>query len=104
MWVIARNLDLSLKPKGYVALVCGDIYKDSEVVPLGFLLSQMWQARFLNYKLKNIVVKDIRGNERGAKSRNLWYSRHCRFGTARFSHEYIFVFQKTRDRRDTDLV
>lgn len=103
MWVIARNLDLSLKPKGYVALVCGDIYKDGEVVPLGFLLSQMWRARFPNYKLKNIVVKDIRGNEHAAKDRNLWYSRHYRYGTAKFSHEYVFILKKTRDIRDTDL-
>jgi len=104
MWEIARNLNFSLKPKGYLALVCGDIYKDSEIVPLGFLLTQMWRSRFPNYKLKNVIVKDIHGNERRAKGRNLRYYRHHQFGTGEFSHEYIFVLQKVRGLRDTDLV
>ena len=96
MWTVAVNIDQYVKTKGYVALVLGDIYKDGQVVPLSFLVMQQWRAR-LGYNLRAVYIKDIQGNIKDNKQ-NLWKSRHFRFGTNAFRHEYIFVFRKEKER------
>lgn len=102
MWTVAVNIDQYVKTKGFVALVLGDIYKGSQVVPLSFLVMQQWRARFSHYKLKAIYLKDIQGNIKD-NTANLWKYRHLKNGTNFFKHEYVFVFRKERDRKPKEV-
>lgn len=45
----------------YFAVVMGDVYKKSEVIPLGFYVMYMLKKNF-KVKLKGILVKNIEGN------------------------------------------
>ena len=47
----------------YFAVVIGDVYKKSEVVPLGFYVMNAIKQNF-KVKMKGIVVKNIEGNIR----------------------------------------
>lgn len=77
----------------FMALVIGDIYANSEWVPLGF--ECMDACRRAGFQLKAINVKDIQGNERGkGKSENLWKYRALKAGFYVFKHEYVMVFRK----------
>lgn len=82
-----------LKKSGYFVLVIGDVYKDGEVVPLGFTLMSAIRRTFQCW-LKGIVVKDIVGNRAKIGQDALWRYRAAKWGTYLFKHEYIFVFKK----------
>jgi len=97
MWKVAVNIDQYVKVGGYIALVLGDIYKSSQVIPLAFLVMDQWRT-LLPYHLKAIYIKDIQGNIKD-NTANLWRYRHLKYGTNTFKHEYIFVFRKERDRK-----
>lgn len=82
-----------LKKKGYFVIVCGDLYRDGEVVPLAFdLMSEV--KKHLKCQLKGIVVKDMVGNRAKIGIQALWKYRALKNGTYIFKHEYIFVFRK----------
>lgn len=95
LYEVGDNVGKYLKKGGWLALVIGDIYNDSQLVPLGFLTMQIWRARLPGYKLKSLYVKDIQGNAQG-NTKNLWISRHHRFGTNVFKHEYVWAFKKVK--------
>lgn len=82
-----------LKVKKYFAIIIGDIYKNSEVVPLGFYLMESIKKRF-DVKLKGIVIKNIEGNRGKLGVNNIWRARAERSDYFLFKHEYIFVFKK----------
>jgi DNA modification methylase len=84
-----------LKPKKHFVLVIGDIYRNSEVVPLGFYLMDAINKNF-NCKLKGIVVKDMIGNRAKIGSEALWRYRALHNGNFLFKHEYVFVFRKEK--------
>lgn len=77
----------------YFVLVIGDVYKNSEVVPLGFYLMYAIKKHF-PVLLKGIVVKNMAGNRAKIGSEGLWRYRALRNGNYIFKHEYVFVFQK----------
>lgn len=77
----------------YFALVAGDVYKNSEVVPLAFKMMEAVQQHF-DVKLKGIVVKNIEGNKGKLGKQDIWRSRAMRSDYFLFKHEYIFVFKK----------
>ena len=77
----------------YFTLVIGDIYKNGEVVPLGFYLMYAIRKNF-KCKLKGIVVKAIVGNRGKIGSEGLWRYRTHKSDTFLFKHEYLFVFKK----------
>lgn len=82
-----------LRPGRFMALVIGDKYASSEIVPLGFECMRV--CRELGFQLKAINVKDIQGNERAkGKNENLWKYRALRAGFYLFKHEYIMIFRK----------
>ncbi len=60
-----------LRSKRHFALVIGDLYKDGEVIPLGFYLMHSIRSH-CDCKLKGIVVKDIVGNRGKAGQEALW--------------------------------
>lgn len=89
-----NNVWQYLKVGKYFCLVIGDIYRDSEVVPLGFYLMYAIKRNF-NCKLKGIVVKDMVGNRAKIGTESLWRYRALKSDNFLFKHEYIFVFKKT---------
>ncbi|MCQ2219126.1 MAG: hypothetical protein MJZ33_11735 [Paludibacteraceae bacterium] len=82
-----------LKANKHFVLVIGDVYKESEVKPLGMLLMYAIKKNF-NCKLKGILVKDMVGNRAKLGQEALWKYRALRNGTFLFKHEYVFVFRK----------
>lgn len=83
----------SLKRNKYFAIVMGDLYRDSEVVPLGFYVMQAIQHHY-RVKLKGIVTKNIEGNRGKLNAQNIWRYRALKSDYFLFKHEYIFVFKK----------
>ena len=83
-----------LKVGKYLCLIIGDIYRDSEVIPLGFYLMYAIKRSF-KCKLKGIVVKDMVGNRAKLGIESLWRYRALKSDNFLFKHEYIFVFKKT---------
>lgn len=77
----------------YFAIVAGDIYKNSEVVPLAFLIMNTIKEHF-DVKLKGIVVKNIAGNKGKLGAQDIWKYRAMQSDYFLFKHEYIFVFKK----------
>jgi len=84
-----------LAPRKYFALVIGDLYRNGEVVPLGFKLMEVIK-QCVNCKLKGIVVKDMVGNRAKIGQEALWRARALRGGYYLFKHEYVFVFRKEK--------
>lgn len=90
----ALSNGLAFLNKGkYFAIVIGDLYKNREVLPLGFRVLDAVKNQF-DVKLKGIIVKNIEGS-RGKLGRNgIWRSRALRSDYFLFKHEYILVFKK----------
>lgn len=90
---VAKNAYELLEKGRFAALIIGDEYKNSKVVPLGFeCMKRMENAGFIT---KAIVVKNITGNEKAkGKQANLWRYRALAGGFNIFEHEYIMTFQK----------
>jgi DNA modification methylase len=82
-----------LKAKKMFAVVVGDIYRESEVIPLGFYLMDAIKKNF-KCKLKGIVIKDMVGNRAKLGLQALWRYRTLKSDNFLFKHEYIFVFKK----------
>lgn len=91
---VVANCYKYLKTNKYIVLVIGDVYKDGEVIPLGFHLMNAVKQNF-PCKLKGIVVKDMVGNRAKLGIENLWRYRALRSDNFLFKHEYLFVFKKT---------
>jgi len=82
-----------LKKGKYFGIVIGDVYKNSEIIPLGFYLMYAIKKKF-NVKLKGIIVKNIEGNRGKLGIQNIWKYRALMSDYYLFKHEYIFVFKK----------
>lgn len=82
-----------LKMNQYFVLVIGDLWRNGEVVPLGFYLMNAIKQTF-NCKLKGIVIKDMVGNRAKIGLENIWKSRALKSDNFLFKHEYIYVFKK----------
>ncbi len=59
--IICQNTLKYLGKGRYFAIVIGDVYKNSEVIPLGFYCMDMIKRNF-KVKLKGTIVKNIEGN------------------------------------------
>lgn len=88
-----RNGLAYLKKGQYFAVVAGDIYRQSEVVPLAFYMMNLIKQNF-NVKLKGIVIKNIEGNKGKLGTQNIWRYRALQSDYFLFKHEYVFVFKK----------
>ncbi len=89
-----RNAIQYLRSGKYFAIVVGDVYKNEEVIPLGFYMMYAIKKNF-KCKLKGIIVKDMVGNKGKQGMEALWRYRTLKSDTFLFKHEYIFVFKKT---------
>lgn len=90
-----KNAYQFLESGKYFVIVMGDVYKNSEVVPLSFYVMNAIKKNF-NVKLKGIVVKNIEGNRGKLGSQGLWRYRALKSDYFLFKHEYIFVFKKVK--------
>lgn len=92
--VLDQQLPL-IRKNGHLTVVAGDLYRNSEVVPLGFMLmNAILQSGPL--KLKGIVIKDMVGNRAKLGLDALWHKRALRSDYYLFKHEYIFVYRKIK--------
>lgn len=93
-FTMAMQNGLSLLEKNkYFAVVVGDVYKKSEVIPLGFYLMYAIKKNF-KVKMKGIIVKNIEGNRGKLGTEGIWKYRALKSDYFLFKHEYIFVFKK----------
>lgn len=90
-----ENVYQRLKENKYFAVVIGDVYKKSEVVPLGFYVMYAIKKKF-NVKLKGTIIKNIEGNKGKLGVQNIWKYRALKSDYFLFKHEYIFVFKKIK--------
>ena len=81
----------SMTKGGHVGLVIGDMYRNGEIIPLGF--RTMEAVLGLGLKLRGIIVKDIQNTRAKRTSENLWRYRALKSGFYVFKHEYVFVFR-----------
>ena len=91
--LICENTLKYLDKNRYFAIVIGDIYKNSEVIPLSFYCMDMIKKNF-NVKLKGTIVKNIEGNRGKLGVGGIWRYRALISDYYIFKHEYIFVFKK----------
>lgn len=90
---VCENSLAHLKKNRYFAIVIGDVYKNSEVLPLSFYCMDMIKRNF-RVKLKGVIVKNIEGNRGKIGQNGIWKIRALRSDYFIFKHEYIFVFKK----------
>lgn len=85
----------------FLVLVIGDMYAESEWIPLGFQCMQEVMKR--GFSLKSIVVKDIQGNRAKRNLENIWRYRALAGGFYIFKHEYVMFFRKSVRNGRTDI-
>jgi len=91
---VVRNTLKILEKKRYCAVVIGDKYANSQIIPLGFYCMQVMQQEGL--MLKATIVKNFEETKGKANQKALWRQRALQNGLYIFKHEYIFVFKKDR--------
>ncbi len=91
--IICENSLKHLEKDRYFAVVIGDVYKNSEVIPLSFYCMDMIKKSF-NVKLKGTIIKNIEGNRGKLGVGGIWRYRALNSDYYIFKHEYIFVFKK----------
>ena len=95
---VYANAGPFLEPGRHLAVVIGDIYANSEWVPLQNMLT----ARLLDtgeLRLKSIIVKNMVNNRAKRNQEKLWRYRALANGFYIFKHEYIVLFQKLKKGR-----
>ena len=90
---VCENTLKYLDKNRYFAIVIGDIYKNSEVIPLSFYCMDMIKKSF-NVKLKGTIVKNIEGSRGKLGVGGIWRYRALNSDYYIFKHEYIFIFKK----------
>jgi len=91
--IICENSLKHLEKDRYFAIVIGDVYKNSEVIPLGFYCMDMIKRNF-KVKLKGTIIKNIEGNRGKLGVGGIWRYRALNSDYYIFKHEYIYVFKK----------
>lgn len=89
---VVRNTSSILEKGRYCAVVIGDKYANSQLVPLGFYCMQAMQQEGLT--LKATIVKNFEETKGKANQKALLRQRALQNGLYLFKHEYIFVFRK----------
>ncbi len=91
---VIDNTTKLLEKNRYCAVVIGDKYANSQIVPLGFHCMNL----FINkgFLLKAILIKDFDRTRGKAGKQAIWRYRALASDFYIFDHEYIFVFKKLR--------
>lgn len=89
---VVSNTSALLEKGRYCAVVIGDKYANSQLIPLGFYCMQAMQQ--VGLTLKATIVKNFEETKGKANQRALWRQRALQNGLYIFKHEYIFIFRK----------
>lgn len=90
--MVIDNVCSVLELNRYCAVVIGDKYANSEIVPLGFYCMELMRKR--GYKHKATIIKNFEDTKGKAKQHMIWRYRALSNDFYIFKHEYIFVFKK----------
>lgn len=91
--VIDNTINI-LEKNRYCAVVIGDKYANSQIVPLGFLCMNLMIEKGL--RLKAILVKNFDETKGKSNKYGIWRYRALASDFYIFKHEYIFVFKKVK--------
>lgn len=91
---VVENTIPLLEKGRYCAVVMGDKYANSQIIPLGFYCMQVMQQEGL--VLKANIVKNIGETKGKINQEALWRRRALQNGLYIFKHEYIFIFKKEK--------
>lgn len=89
---VIDNTTAVLEKNRYCAVVIGDKYANSQVVPLGFHCMNLFLER--GFLLKAVIVKNFGETKGKANHQAIWRYRALKSDFYIFKHEYIFVFKK----------
>jgi 16S rRNA G966 N2-methylase RsmD len=89
---VVDNVCTVLERNRYCALVIGDKYANSEIVPLGFYCMEVMRQR--GFKQKATIVKNFEDTKGKSGQQGIWRYRALTNDFYVFKHEYIFVFKK----------
>lgn len=89
---VVRNTIPLLEKERYCAVIIGDKYANSQIIPLGFYCMQVMLQEDLT--LKATIVKNFEETKGKANQKALWRRRALENGLYIFKHEFIFVFKK----------
>ncbi len=91
---VIDNTAQYLEKNRYCAIVIGDKYAGSELVPLGFYCMDLFLKR--NFKMKAILVKNFEDTKGKSNQKAIWRYRALASDFYIFKHEYIFIFKKVK--------
>lgn len=91
---VIDNTTQYLEKNRYCAVVIGDKYANSELVPLGFYCMNLFLQR--GFKMKAILVKNFEDTKGKSNQKAIWRYRALASDFYIFKHEYIFVFKKVK--------
>lgn len=91
---VIDNTSQYLEKNRYCAIVIGDKYANSEIVPLGFYCMNLFLQR--GFKMKAILVKNFEDTKGKSNQKAIWRYRALASDFYIFKHEYIFVFKKVK--------
>lgn len=91
---VVDNTTQYLEKNRYCAVVIGDKYANSQIVPLGFYCMNLFLKR--DFILKAILVKNFEETKGKANKTAIWRYRALASDFYIFKHEYIFVFKKVK--------
>lgn len=86
--IVAKELHRVIKPNHFCSFMIGDIRKNGNVVPLGFLTLQKFLEN--GFTLKEIIIK----KQHNCKSTKQWSYKTKHLNFYLLAHEYIFVLYK----------
>ncbi len=92
--MVIDNTTQYLEKNRYCAVVIGDKYANSEIVPLGFHCMNLFLQR--GFKMKAILVKNFEDTKGKSNQQAIWRYRALASDFYIFKHEYIFVFKKVK--------
>ena len=94
---VIDNTAAFLEKDRYCAVVIGDKYANSEIVPLGFNCMELFLER--GFKLKAIIVKNFDETKGKSNRKAIWRYRALASDFYIFKHEYIMVFKKVKSKK-----
>lgn len=92
--MVIDNTTQHLEKNRYCAIVIGDKYANSEIVPLGFHCMNLFLQR--GFKMKAILIKNFEETKGKSNQKAIWRYRALASDFYIFKHEYIFVFKKIK--------
>lgn len=88
MQKVAKESFRVLKPGRQCALLIGDTRRRKHVIPLGFLLIDVYLKA--GFKLRELIIK----RQHNCKTTGFWYDKSIRNNFLLLAHEYLPVFEK----------